>query len=230
MSGSRHIALPGCLNFRDVGGYPTRDGHELAWKRLYRGAAFSDPDPNAASGLVRELRLRRVIDLRTSGEVAERGGLGLPAPCERLHLPLFESIRPHWRHPSDQSPSAAAARYMEMLEDGTPTLIRIVDALGDIAEAPSLIHCAVGRDRTGIVTACLLDLLGVPDEVIAADYALSDSDKEGERAHAETMHLFLRGIREAHGSTRAMLLRGGGSEAAVKRFRAGLLPSADLAA
>lgn len=223
MSESRHIALPGCLNFRDVGGYPTRDGLELAWGRLYRGAAFSGPDAEAASVVVRELGLRRVIDLRTSGEVAERGGLGLPAPCERLHLPLFESIRPHWRHPPDQSPGAAAARYMEMLEDGTSTLLRIVEALRDVAEAPTLIHCAVGRDRTGIVTACLLDLLDVPDEVLAEDYALSDTDK-GERAHAETMHLFLRRIRDAHGSTRAMLLRAGGSEESIDNFRAGLLP------
>lgn len=216
MSESRHVELPGCLNLRDVGGQRTRSGSTVARGRLYRGAAFSGDRAGKMAEVVQQLGLARVVDLRTEGEVSDSPLPALPDSCARLHVPLFHGIRPHWHFASDQSPPAAAERYLEMLEDGLPSIARIVQELQDVRERPTLIHCAVGRDRTGIVIACLLDLLDVPAELIAEDYAYSDTVIPGaERAHAETMLLFLDRLRTLHGSTRAMLQEQGVPPAAI---------------
>ena len=111
-----------------------------------------------------------------------------------------------------------------MLHEGMLSFLGILDALKDVASKPTVIHCAVGRDRTGIVIGCILDLVEVPDEVIADDYALSGEEiHDGEFAHAETMLLFLRQIRDSYGSTGDMLLKHGASEVTLAQVRAGLL-------
>lgn len=221
---SRHVEYPGCMNLRDLGGYLTRDGKMLAWYRLYRGGALASADPVAAAHVLRQIGLKRVIDLRTEDEVPDLNGAVWPASCQRLHVPLYRSIRPQWASPTDRTPLGVARRYMEILEEGIPSLIDILKTLGDAASTPTLIHCAVGRDRTGIIVACVLDLLGASDEVIAADYALSDSAvKDGERAHAETMHRFLELIRDTYGSTRDMLIRHGASAHTLEGVSAALL-------
>ena len=219
---SRHVEYPGCRNLRDLGGYPTRDGKMLAWRRLYRGGAPACADPSVAEQTLRRIGLRRIIDLRAGDEVSDLNGS--PAACRRLHVPLYRAIRPHWASPTDKTPAGVARRYMEILEEGMPSVLRIVDALRDVASTPTLIHCAVGRDRTGIVVACLLDLPGVSDEVIAADYALSDSAVgDGERSHRETMHLFLELIRNKYGSTREMLISHGANAYVLEEVSAALL-------
>ena len=224
MLSARHIPIAGCINFRDLGGLPTRSGDSLARNRLYRSGEFSRLSPETASQFVRDFGLRRMIDLRTAAELEGTSVGPLPALCERLHLPLFSTIRSHWVRPPDLSPVASARRYLEMLQDGMPSLLSILEALKDVASKPTVIHCAVGRDRTGIVIACLLDLVDVPDEVIAEDYALSgEVIHDGEFAHAQTMLLFLRLVRDNYGSTRNMLLTFGASESTLVQVRAGLV-------
>lgn len=111
-----------------------------------------------------------------------------------------------------------------MLQEGIPTLLRILEALEDLASKPTAIHCAVGRDRTGIVIATLLDLLDVPDEVIAEDYALSgEVIHDGEFAHEETMLLFLELVRKGHGSFHGLLINEGANESTLANVRGGLL-------
>jgi protein-tyrosine phosphatase len=212
------------MNFRDLGGYPTRDGKALAWGRLYRGGALACTDPAVAAQTLRQIGLKRVIDLRAGDEVPGLNGDGWPASCQRLHVPLYRAIRPQWANPTDRTPLGVARRYMEILEEGLPSVLRIIDALRDVASTPTLIHCAVGRDRTGLVVACLLDLAGVDDEVIGDDYALSDAAvQDGEPAHPDTMPLFLGLIRNTYGSTRDMLVGHGASPRAVEEVSAALL-------
>jgi protein-tyrosine phosphatase len=89
---------------------------------------------------------------------------------------------------------------------------------------PLLLSCSAGRDRTGIVVACLLDLLGVTDEAIAEDYAKSDPfDQKGGRAHATTAHLFLTLIRRRFGSTQRMLAPHGITLEVIEILRGRLL-------
>ena len=220
----RNLDVPGCVNLRDLGGCTTRRGEVLATGRLFRGA---EPPiaAEAAAGLVRAMGIRRVIDLRMDEEVERAGAPVFPQKCEWIRLPLFYTVQPHWAEPVNRRPPATAARYFEMAEVGASAIARVVEVLGDVAAKPTLIHCLAGRDRTGIVIACLLALVDVPDETIAADYALSEvvNDAEGRNANPDNILLLLRLIRERFGSVREMLLAAGPSAAGIERLRAALI-------
>jgi protein-tyrosine phosphatase len=219
----RHINLPGCLNLRDVGGYPTDDGALTAWGRLYRSGELCRLDPLSSEELVGVCGIRQVIDLRTAEEVASSTTF-LPEPCRHLNLSLLPAFRPHWIRPPDQRPEATAGRYLEMLELGVPTIVAVLDRLRHAASDPVLVHCALGRDRTGIVIAMILDVLGVPEEVIAGDYALSDGViDDGERARAETIHRLFDLLRARYGSSAALLGAAGASSELLSDVRAALL-------
>ena len=211
MPGIRGIDLPERANLREVGGFRTRTGARVAEGRLYRGAELCARDPAVVRHLVDELGIARVIDLRMEVEVAEGPCAALPRACERVHLPLFTVVRPHWPEPLERTPASTSRRYYEMLLEGRPALARIVGLLADSPPRPTLIDCVAGRDRTGIVVACVLDLLDVPGDVIAADYALSAvmDDAEGRKADPENILRLLELVRAEHGSTREMLLDSG---------------------
>jgi protein-tyrosine phosphatase len=204
------IELPGCKNLRDLGGHTTRTGSRIACGRLFRGAA-----PSAGANLFGGLGIRRIIDLRATSELAserQEAASGL----ERLHVPLLEALA-KWSDPFDRTPRSTAFRYLEMLEDGQQPLLRVLDLLGTADEQPTLIHCVAGRDRTGMVIGCVLDLLEVPDESIARDYALSSvmDDAEGRSANPENLLWLLRLIREKYASVLEMVRMMGASEASL---------------
>jgi hypothetical protein len=137
-----------------------------------------------------------------------------------FNLPLFEIAWKNWISPVDQSPQATATRYFEMLGEGLDSLAAAVLRAAQPDNTPVLICCAAGRDRTGIVVACLLDLLDVTDEAIATDYALSDLFvQDGGRAHPGTIIEFFRLLRSHHGSTQRLLLSRGVSAHVVETLR-----------
>jgi protein-tyrosine phosphatase len=209
---TRSFDLPASFNFRDLGGLSARQRRTVDVGRLYRSGDPSQLDPANGRSLA-SIGLRTVIDLRTSHEFKERGVGQLGVSCTHLRRPLFETIRPNWISPTDQSPDATAKRYLEMLSDGTEALVSTVVALSEHDAYPLAIHCAAGRDRTGIIVACVLDLIGVEDSGIASDYALSDrAVDDGGRAHSQTKFHFLTGIREQYGSTRELLSAHGVSD------------------
>lgn len=220
----RNLDVPGCVNLRDLGGYTTRRGEMLAAGRLFRGAQ-PPAAPESTAGLVQTMGLRRVIDLRMDEEVAHAGAPAFPQECEWIRLPLFDTVPPHWPNPIDRSPPSTAARYFEMAEIGTEAIARVVELLGEVNSKPTLIHCVAGRDRTGIVIACVLDLLDVPDPTIGADYSLSSvmDDPEGRTAHPDNILLLLQLIRERFGSVREMLLSAGAPATGIDRLRAALV-------
>jgi protein-tyrosine phosphatase len=187
--------------FRDLGGLSCRGGRTVAPKRFFRCG-----DPLLLDGPTRELfraaKFQLVVDLRTSDEQAadvQVRDWGVTS------IPLFNAIRPNWLNPSDQAPAATAKRYLEMLADGLDSIVRLVHLVAEHGSTPAVVHCAAGRDRTGIVVACVLKLLGADDEAIAADYALSDFSLDGARAHAETMRLFLASAQGSLGTLEALL-------------------------
>jgi protein-tyrosine phosphatase len=210
---------PGCVNFRDAGGYETSMGKAMPRGRIYRSGQLSDVDTATARRIEAELGLRTVVDLRTSMErhVFGPGALGDLGGIAHWHMPLFETIRPEWDLPTEWTCRAVADRYEEMLADGAATVARLLRKLANREAYPVLIHCAAGRDRTGIVIALLLSLLGVERDVIAADYALSPSDGGG-MAESETMWLLLDSLERTHGSVRGFLLANDVTESDLARF------------
>jgi protein-tyrosine phosphatase len=169
----RHVALSGCFNFRDLGGYPTRDGGHLRWRRLFRADGLTKLDETDCAALS-ELGLVTVIDLRTTSEVDQRGRFPVETvEVDYHHLPLTESIPGTEDVPDWGTAEFVAARYTQLLSDGRESIARSIGLLATETSLPAVFHCSAGKDRTGVLAAIVLGCLGVPDDVIIDDYALS---------------------------------------------------------
>ena len=165
----RRITFELVFNVRDLGGLPTRDGRTTRRGTLYRADGVQRL-AGADLEKARVLGLRTVIDLRTEGEI-ERGGR---FPVEHYevdwhHLPMMRRM---WSEDDLVATDGAAAflrdRYIDMLVDGEAALPSILELVA--RGGPTLFHCAAGKDRTGVVAAVLLGLVGVPHDEIADDY------------------------------------------------------------
>ncbi len=182
----RRIALPGTQNLRDLGGYPAADGGTVRWRTLLRSDALHRLDDTGRAALS-GLGLRTVIDLRTGQEVGAAPSALDGTGAQAFHIPLFsdEAIR--------RLPPERAAIYRYMVDDCGPAIAAAVGRLCASGALPGLIHCTAGKDRTGLVAALVLDVIGVPDEFIAADYAMSSADLDPAAAPA------IRRVRAASG-------------------------------
>ncbi|MGE0728933.1 MAG: tyrosine-protein phosphatase [Acidimicrobiia bacterium] len=177
----RDCGLEGPSNFRDLGGYRAADGRIVRWRRIFRSDALRLTDADVAV-LRDEIGLRLVIDLRTGFEFGHRDGGGnenyvrrnLAVGAQRVHLPMVDETRIQ-RQASDERPIAARS-YLKMFERGGPALAEAFSLIAEPDNHPLVFHCAAGKDRTGILAAMLLGLLGVDDDTIVADYALSQAN------------------------------------------------------
>lgn len=170
----RRIRLQGSYNFRDLGGYPAADGKTIKWEHVYRSDALFRLTADDLVTL-QPFRLASLIDLRTLAEIERTG----PSPLLASHGTQHRHV-PFLNDPVDQDdPDALPALselYAGLLETGSETIRGVFDALANGATYPAVIHCAVGKDRTGIMVSILLRSLGVDDSTIAADYALTETN------------------------------------------------------
>lgn len=171
-SPERWLPFEGCFNFRDLGGYRGAGGRPVRWRVLFRADGLhrlTDPDRDS----LRALGLRTVIDLRTRDEVTERGRVPDHDGLDYHHLPMLDVLPPDDELPRWERFEHVAAEYRRMLAEGAPTIAQVLALLADEERYPAVYHCFAGKDRTGILTALVLELLGVADDDIVADYALS---------------------------------------------------------
>jgi protein tyrosine/serine phosphatase len=168
----RHLDLEGAWNFRDLGGYVGRDGRPVRWRRLFRADGL-DRLTEADLLRVEELGLRTVIDLRTGDEVAKGRIAESTGDVAWHHLPMLDVLPPREDYHDWVGPSYVAEQYMSMAESAGTSIAAFLGLLCDADAYPVVYHCFAGKDRTGILTALVLGLLGVDDADIAADYALS---------------------------------------------------------
>ncbi len=171
----RKIPLEAVHNFRDLGGYRTADGRTTRWRTLYRADGLYRLTP-ADVETVRALGLLTVIDLRTPDELTERGRFPVEDhPVAFHHLPIIDVV---WNAAELDTFTGDASAimlhlYLDMFRRGEQELVRLLQILARPDVLPAVFHCAAGKDRTGIATAVILGVLGVPADVIVADYALS---------------------------------------------------------
>jgi protein-tyrosine phosphatase len=242
---TRNLQLDGSVNFRDLGGYPTTDGRRVAWRRLFRAdglGRLSESDQETLAGL----GLVTVIDLRTAEEATHRGRFPVDQVPVRYHeFPLFDVLPTPEDLPSWNETSYIAGRYRDMVTEGRPAMTGAIQVLAEPGALPAVFHCSAGKDRTGVLSALLLAFLGVPDELIVEDYALSGAAMASlfERIKAdypdavetveryapavlhvvpETMATFLASLRQDHDSYDSMAASLGVTEA-VDRLRHALL-------
>ncbi|MDT2007535.1 tyrosine-protein phosphatase [Rhodococcus opacus] len=172
-------AYAGLLGFRDVGGLRTNEGGHVRRGLLYRSGTPQFLDADAARALLADTGIRATIDLRLPHEVAVEGR----GPLDELgvrHLPHPFSIN------DTVSPDSAVApmpgddplvtRYLAYLAQDAAGVVSLISRLLDPAVLPALVHCTVGKDRTGVAVALLLAAIGVRREDIVADYAAAPDD------------------------------------------------------
>jgi protein tyrosine/serine phosphatase len=197
---ARWLHLDGTANTRDLGGLPTTDGGRTVPGRILRSdnlQSLSDADVRT---LVDELKLRDVIDLRTTAEVLMegRGPLREVAEVTHRHFSLLperghrtdvfaveeddlpelpkewaDSILPRQVGEGDQQEPPAVRAYLGYLHDRAEAVVDALRALAHGGPGAAIVHCAAGKDRTGVVSALSLAVAGVPHEEIVADYALT---------------------------------------------------------
>ncbi|WP_183653912.1 tyrosine-protein phosphatase [Prauserella isguenensis] len=250
------LELDGAVNIRDVGGIPTTDGTTTARNRLLRADNLQDLSAADLGLLVDTIGLDTVVDLRTAHEIDSEGPGPLRAysRVRHVHHSLLPDggddallARADGDSDSDSGDVAGfdrvVAHYLGYVAHRPDS---IVGALRTITDAPgaALVHCAAGKDRTGVVTAFTLEIAGVDREAIAADYAATahrieaiigrlrrsetyreDVDRktiDEHRPRAESMERFLREVDARHGGVRPYLHTHGFGRDEAERLRAKL--------
>ena len=252
------IDLDGAVNVRDLGALPTGDGQSTVAGRLLRGDNLQDLSPSDVRRLVQDIGVTTVVDLRSPAEVAAEG----PGPLTRVESVrhAYLSVLPERGTATDVAADALTMRrdgarsrypgdiragyYLGYLEDRPD---HVVAAVRSIADAPgaALVHCAAGKDRTGVVVALALSAIGVRREAVVADYTATaermpavlgrlrasttyatDLDKAPDDDHmprAETMTAFLEEVDGRYGGVLRWLSDHGFAPADLASLRTKLL-------
>ena len=190
MTARRWLDVPGAYNVRDLGGYRTADGRTTRWRVFLRADGLHNLSESTKNYLV-EFGVRTVIDLRRTRETAETpNALAGMEGIEYFHLNMIGDTDPpgYVAPPPDEwtTPEATADIYRVLLDKRQDVISETLAALANSRGHTAIYHCAAGTDRTGIISALLLGLAGVPDETIPKDYALS--------AHGLRLKLMAEGI------------------------------------
>jgi protein-tyrosine phosphatase len=243
VTAERRIRMAGPLNFRDLGGYPTCTGETVRWRRAFRSDSLGSMTEEDAGRLTGELGVRTVIDLRTRAEIDRTSPVTLRGgPWRYHHMPLIDETGN--LDPVFFPGVALHDLYWWLLRRAGPRIAAVLEVLASSTE-PAVFFCAAGKDRTGLVAALLLGMLGVNDGDIARDYALTAPAMPGilERARTwsaeaggtpafppqvygaapETMRRLLAEVREEHGSALGYVLDSGLDISAVEELRGLLL-------
>jgi protein-tyrosine phosphatase len=176
----RHLALDGTYNVRDTGGYRTQDGRITRWHTFWRADSLHRLSP-AAQTLFLAHGVRAIIDLRRSDELQMAPNVfARSTQVTYHHLSLLANVQPA---PGERR--TLVDTYRRMLDERQEQLCAAFTILASPGGLPGVVHCTAGKDRTGLIVALMLSLVGVPEETIIADYALT-AQYLGEPFLAET--------------------------------------------
>ncbi|HEX3460875.1 MAG TPA: tyrosine-protein phosphatase [Acidimicrobiales bacterium] len=244
----RLLPLTGAFNFRDLGGYPADGGQVTKPGQLFRSDGLHRLT-DADVGLLRSIGLRTIIDLRTPGEVEHtgRGLLGNEAIAYH-HLAVVQRSQGEAVGAPAPAGDDLAERYLWYLDTGREALVTALGLVASKSNHPLVFHCTAGKDRTGVLAALVLDILGVERETIVADYVITADRLElivdrirndptysagmakvpASRftVEAATMERFLEGLQAGFGGARAWAVGAGVAPDALDRMRSDLLEPA----
>lgn len=168
----RHLDWEGCRNVRDLGGLPAAGGRVTRWGAVVRSDAPDNLSPDGWAAL-RAHGIRTIVDLRNHDEHTGPPGAGA-AGVATVHVPMddVDDTR-FWREMWDGGLDGTPLYYRPFLERKPERCVAAVAAVADAPPGGVLVHCGIGRDRTGLVALLLLALVGVAPDDIAEDYDLS---------------------------------------------------------
>jgi protein-tyrosine phosphatase len=246
---SRLVDLDGPANFRDLGGVATEDGGVVRTGRVFRSDSLSYLSGQDVERLRDQLGVRTVIDLRAGHEVEDYGHGPLDVHVRQLHMPIVDQTREPALPPRKERKAwkfqTLDQIYTFMLDEYAVRFAAVLAVIAEPENQPVVFHCAAGKDRTGLVSALILGLCGVPDSAIVADFAFTESrmstivarhaahaeanDTEAEvagqvhGAQAATMSTVLDVLRAEHGSIEAYVVQAGLPTDLVDQLRAELV-------
>lgn len=170
------LARDGIFNVRDLGGLTTSSGQRIVPGRVLRADALQRVNGSAEE--LKEFGLVRVVDLRAESE-RELSGVMNVAGIDVVHEPLLDPTFAWVNKDEVLAAELLVVRYREILENFGSRLIGTLNTVADVVVSEPrgavAFHCAVGKDRTGLVAALLLSMLGADPETIVADYTRSSS-------------------------------------------------------
>jgi len=242
MADSPRSDISGLVNFRDLGGHPTRSGVTRS-DRVFRSDSLAHAAPDDVVHLVEERGVRTVVDLRGAAEVDAFPNQPMAdAGVTIHHVPLID---PEKREQSglDWETMTLVDLYRFLLETAGTEFVEVLQIIAEPANHPLVFHCAAGKDRAGLIAATVLGLLEVDDEEIVADYAATEAALEAlkERAakraegtgrppaarfmtaDAETMRETLAWLHTEHGGFEPYMLGHGLSDGELTLLRASLI-------
>jgi protein-tyrosine phosphatase len=166
--GERLLAWDGCINVRDLGGLAMEDGRTTRFGVVVRADSIRGLTEDGWRALA-DYGVESAIDLRADEEVAQDPPDAAPIPVLRVPVTPWElaALKEGW-------PSMREG-YLALIEHFGPRFAEAIAAVGD-ANGPVVIHCQGGRDRTGLVVALILQMVGVDPELIASDHGESDAN------------------------------------------------------
>jgi protein-tyrosine phosphatase len=218
---------------------------QTRWRVLFRADGLGELTESDLS-VLRELGIRTVIDLR-SGHELERGRFDVDAHPVAFHHFPFIDVLPDAEE-FDRRPGLLGSQYQEIVNDAGGQILAALRVLAAPGALPAVFHCTAGKDRTGVLSALVLSLLGVDEPTVVADYALSgaamtrlrakllvkypdsrdvlENIDEVFSADPVQMELLLDHLRERYGSVDAYVAGLGAGPELLEGLRAGLLSPA----
>lgn len=183
---TRLVPLDNGINFRDLGGYRSRDGRAVKWRKLLRCghmAALSDTDLDRLEAV----GVSRVHDFRREEEQSQSPTRPVRAEIIDDYQISIGDISRFWEFLFEGAMSAETSHqlvvnsYRNCIDSIIPAYSRFMRYLVDADEGADVFHCSAGKDRTGMAAALILAALEVPRQTIVEDYLLTleyyNSDK-----------------------------------------------------
>ena len=239
----RRITLEGCVNFRDLGGYRTGDGRTVKWRRLFRSdspSSLTDADVQTVTG---SLGLVSVVDLRSNAGTTSNDGRGLLAESGIGYhqFPFLEARGLLPPTSGEDVEKRLTDMYQWILMNAGALVAQAFATLAQPVNHPVLFHCSAGKDRTGVLAATTLDVLGVAREQIVEDFlatnevidailarlkrmhGFANSTREGIMAPRVAIEKYLDGTQSEFGGSEAFLLHHGVDQSTIDNFRESML-------
>jgi protein-tyrosine phosphatase len=230
-SRERDLDWPGCVNVRDLGGLTTTDGSATAFGALVRADNVRRLTPDGWDAAT-SYGIQTILDLRSATECGRDPPVPADLNLDLARVSLFDDFDTDaaYRAQLERRLVGCDAReayrvlYTEALDRNQAMFAAALHAIAAARQGGIVIHCAGGKDRTGVLAALVLRLVGVPMADVAHDYERSES-RLGlpDSAPAGVIDKVIDALEAEHGNVEGFILAAGAVNSDVERVRQMLL-------